>query len=51
MAKSKIPPVTWTLALLLSLLATLVSPKPTDANPDEVQWSRVNIPTEGEAGD
>ncbi len=50
MAKSKIPALALALALLLSLLGTISAPDPAVAAPDEVKWSRVNIPTEGETG-
>jgi len=50
MANSKIPVVALILILLLSLLSTISTPDPAAATPDEVKWSRVNIPTEGEAG-
>ncbi len=50
MAKSKIPVIALTLTLLLSLLGTISPTNPAAATPDEVKWSRVNIPTEGEAG-
>ena len=41
------------LTLLISLLGAISSPGPavSRASPDEVKWSRVNIPTDGEAGD
>ena len=39
------------LLLLLSLLASTSPNNPAAAAPDEVKWSRVNIPTEGKAGD
>ncbi|MFC2071778.1 hypothetical protein ACFLUU_03550 [Chloroflexota bacterium] len=38
------------LTLLLSLLGTISSTDTAAATPDEVKWSRVNTPTEGEAG-
>ena len=38
------------LFLLLSLLGSSVTVNPVSASPDEVKWSRVNIPTEGTAG-
>ncbi|MFC1932912.1 hypothetical protein ACFLXU_04710 [Chloroflexota bacterium] len=46
----KAPLVALALILLLSLLGTISLPNPAVATPDEVKWSRVNIPTEGEAG-
>lgn len=49
MAKSKIIFATLALTLLLSLPG-LPSPNRLAAAPDEGRWSRVNIPTEGEAG-
>ena len=33
-----------------SLLSTISAPDPVAAAPDEVKWTRVNIPTEGETG-
>ena len=36
---------------LLSLLGSAFLITTVAASPDEVKWSRVNIPTEGEAGD
>jgi len=38
------------LLLLLSLLVLVFPLTPAVADPDEVMWSRVNIPTEGKAG-
>ena len=38
------------LLLLLSLLVSISPPTPVAADPDEVIWSRVNIPTEGKVG-
>ena len=38
------------LTLLLSLLGSVFPTRQTAAAPDEVKWSRVNIPTEGETG-
>ncbi len=38
------------LLLLLSLLVSISPLTPAVADPDEVMWSRVNIPTEGKAG-
>jgi len=38
------------LFLLLSLLVLVLPLTPAVADPDEVMWSRVNIPTEGKAG-
>ena len=50
MATVKIPVLALALTLLLSLLGTISAPDPAVATPDEVKWSRVNIPTEGETG-
>jgi len=50
MVKSVIPVAALALALLLSLLSLISTTNPAAATPDEVKWSRVNIPTEGEAG-
>ena len=36
--------------MLLCLLGLISPPTPAVADPDEVKWSRVNIPTEGKAG-
>jgi len=47
---AKIPLAALILALLLSLLGAISAPDPAAATPDEVKWSRVNIPTEGETG-
>ncbi len=50
MAKSKI--LLTALALtLLTLLSISSTTNPATAAPEEVKWSRVNIPTEGKAGD
>ena len=38
------------LILLLGLLGSITPIPPADAAPDEVKWSRVNIPTEGKPG-
>ena len=38
------------LFLLLSLLVSISPLTPAVADPDEVMWSRVNIPTEGKVG-
>ncbi len=38
------------LILLLSLLGSIFPTSPATATPDEVRWSRVNIPAEGEIG-
>ena len=38
------------LLLLISLLILALPLTPAMADPDEVMWSRVNIPTEGKAG-
>ncbi len=38
------------LLLLLSLLVSISPLTPAVADPDAVKWSRVNIPTEGKAG-
>ena len=38
------------LTLLLSLPGSFFHPSPATAAPDEVKWSRVDIPTEGEIG-
>ncbi len=38
------------LLLLLSLLVSISPLTPAVADRDEVKWSRVNIPTEGKAG-
>ena len=38
------------LFLLLCLLVSISPLTPAVADPDEVKWSRVNIPTEGRAG-
>lgn len=35
---------------LLIILTTITPTSPTFANPDELKWSRVNIPAEGTAG-
>ncbi|MBI2980001.1 MAG: hypothetical protein HYY41_04135 [Chloroflexi bacterium] len=48
MAQSKITGIALTLTLLLGLLNLI--PSPAAATPDEVKWSRVNIPAEGEPG-
>ncbi len=50
MAKSTILVVALALTLLLSSPYTIPIPNPVAATPDEVKWSRVNIPTEGETG-
>lgn len=50
MATAKIPLIALALALLLSLLGTIASTDPAAATPDEVKWSRVNIPADGETG-
>ncbi len=39
------------MVLLLSLASSLSLPVPASASQDVVKWSRVNIPTEGKAGD
>jgi len=39
------------LILLLSLLGVITPTSPAVASPDEVKWSRTNIPTEGKPGD
>jgi len=36
--------------LLLISCLSLMAPNPASASPDEVKWSRVNIPTEGKGG-
>ena len=38
------------LLLLLSLLVSISPLTPAVADPDEVKWSGVNIPTEGKVG-
>jgi len=50
MANFKIALTACVLTLLLSLLGTISFPDPSVATPDEVRWSRVNIPIEGDAG-
>jgi len=45
MAKSAIGPI-----LLLSLVGLMTYATPVFSSPDEAKWSRVNIPTEGSAG-
>ena len=42
-------PVALGLSLLI-ILASITATSPAAANPDEIKWSRVNIPTEGTAG-
>ncbi|MFC1985147.1 hypothetical protein ACFLT4_04860 [Chloroflexota bacterium] len=51
MAKVRILLTALLLTLLLSLSGKLSAPDTAAANPDEVKWSRVDIPTEGETGD
>jgi len=48
----RIPVTALALALLVSLLGTISAPNPSIsiASPDEVKWSRVDIPTDGQAG-
>ena len=50
MSTAKVPLAALALVLLLSLLGIISTPNPTVATPDEVKWSRVNIPTEGKTG-
>ena len=50
MANSKVFTTSLVLALLLNLPGIISTPHPAAATPDEVKWSRVNIPTEGERG-
>jgi hypothetical protein len=49
MAKSQITAALLTLTLLFSLIS-VISPHPVMATPDEVKWSKVNIPTQGTSG-
>ena len=46
----KIPLLALTLTLLLNLLGIIATSDPAAATPDEVKWSKVNIPTEGDTG-
>jgi len=50
LATAKIFIVALALTLLLGLSGTISVPEPATATPDEVKWSRVNIPIDGEAG-
>jgi hypothetical protein len=50
MAKSQIAAVVVTLTLLFSLIPAISPRHPVMATPDEVKWSKVNIPTQGTAG-
>ena len=45
-----IPLAALVLSLMLSLLAAIFTTNQAVSTPDEVKWSRVNIPTEGDAG-
>ena len=50
MMNGKIPLLALTLTLLLNLLGIIATSDPAAATPDEVKWSKVNIPTEGDTG-
>ena len=50
MAKTKSLVLVSALAFLLSLLGIISPTDPAAATPDEVKWSRVNIPADGETG-
>ena len=50
MAKIKAVLAALLVTLALSLLSTVFVSKQTTASPDEVRWSRTNIPVEGAAG-
>ncbi|MBI3040695.1 MAG: hypothetical protein HYY80_03465 [Chloroflexi bacterium] len=47
----RVPAVALILILLLSRPDAIAAPDPVEAATEEVKWSRVNIPTEGETGD
>ncbi|MBI4284038.1 MAG: hypothetical protein HY663_06175 [Chloroflexi bacterium] len=50
MAIAKIALTALGLTLLLSLLGIIASTDSATATPDEIKWSKIDIPTEGEAG-
>ncbi|MFC1874046.1 hypothetical protein ACFLYX_01955 [Chloroflexota bacterium] len=50
MAKVKIMAAAIIAVLLLSFPGTVVRPPHSSATPEEVKWSKVNLPTNGETG-